>query len=326
MQFRDYVWYWYTTYRQHRQQKTTQAVFISMIQGHIMTSSLGQMELESVRTADVQAFLLHERMKGCRVHFKTYDKRDTPLSAFTVTRLRQLLIAVFRQAMKEGIVQQNAAEGTEPVPLPWRDAPVFTAENQRKFLMATRNHRFHLAYLLLFFTGCRRGEILGLTWDAIDFRRNTMRITKSLLIEDGKIVLKERTKTRASMRVIPFPKEIRILLQEHKQKQKEESRAAGWKNLDNLVFTNKDGSPHSPIYFSRNFKNAIRRIEGLPDGLHVHSCRHTWATNMIQCGNAITDVQYLGGWSRPDTLLNIYAHTVKDSQRKAMKKLFQTLQ
>lgn len=326
MQLRDYVWYWYTTYRQHRQQKTTQGVFISMIKNHILPSPLGQMELQDIRTADVQDFLLHERMTGNRIHFKTYDKRGTPLSPISVTRLRQILIAVFRQAVKEGYVPQNVAEWTEPVPLPWRETKIFTPEDQRKFLLATQGHRFHLAYVLLFFTGCRRGEILGLTWDAIDMRRNTMRITKSLLIEDGKIVLKERTKTRASMRVIPFPVEIRAMLQEHRKKQKEESRVLGWKNPANLVFTNKDGSPHSPIYFSRNFKNAIRRIESLPDGLHVHSCRHTWATNMIQCGIAITDVQYLGGWSRPDTLLNIYAHTVKKSQRKAMKKLFQSLQ
>lgn len=46
---------------------------------------------------------------------------------------------------------------------------------------------------------------------------------------------------------------------------------------------------------------------------------------MIQCGIAITDVQALGGWSRPDTLLNIYAHTVKESQRKAVNKLYQLL-
>ena len=46
---------------------------------------------------------------------------------------------------------------------------------------------------------------------------------------------------------------------------------------------------------------------------------------MIQLGIGISDIQALGGWSRPDTLLNIYAHSVKESQRKAMKKLFKEL-
>ena len=69
----------------------------------------------------------------------------------------------------------------------------------------------------------------------------------------------------------------------------------------------------------------IKKLDCCPNTLHVHSVRHTWATNMIQCGIAITDVQALGGWSRPDTLLNIYAHTVKESQRKAVNKLYQLL-
>jgi len=91
------------------------------------------------------------------------------------------------------------------------------------------------------------------------------------------------------------------------------------------VFANKDGSPHNPSYFSRNFKNTIRRLGFCANELHLHSTRHTWATNMIQCGIAISDVQSIGGWSRPDTLLNIYSHTVKESQRKAMKKLYNEL-
>ena len=47
---------------------------------------------------------------------------------------------------------------------------------------------------------------------------------------------------------------------------------------------------------------------------------------MIQLGIPITDVQSIGGWSRPDTLLNIYSHTVKDTQRKAIKKLYHEFQ
>ena len=100
---------------------------------------------------------------------------------------------------------------------------------------------------------------------------------------------------------------------------------AGYRNEFNLVFTNKDGSPHDPRNFSKNFKKAIQRLDFCSNDLHVHSTRHTWATNMIQCGVAITDVQTIGGWSRADTLLNIYAHTVKESQRKAMKKLYNSL-
>lgn len=90
-------------------------------------------------------------------------------------------------------------------------------------------------------------------------------------------------------------------------------------------FTSKDGSPYNPNYFSRNFKNLIKHMPFLSDNLHLHSTRHTWATNMLQCGATISDAQALGGWSRPDTLLNVYAHSVKESQRRAMKKLYKEI-
>ena len=326
MKLSEYAWYWYKNYRMVKQAKATQSVFTGILKNHICPSALGSMELAAIRTNDVQIFLTEELLHGCQTHLRHLDKRGTGLAPRTVGRMRQILIAIFRQAEREGYISQNPAEWSEPIPVPWQDAPVFTPENQRKFLAATKNHRFHLAYVLLFFLGCRRSEILGLSWDAIDFRRSTLRIKQTLIMEKGQPMLKDRTKTKSSLRILPLPKEIKLMLQEHRQQQKEESKTPGYHNEHNLVFTNKDGTPHNPQYFSRNFKNAIKRLDFLPNSLHVHSTRHTWATNMIQCGIPITDAQHLGGWARPDILLNVYAHTVQEGQRKAMKKLFKELQ
>ena len=57
--------------------------------------------------------------------------------------------------------------------------------------------------------------------------------------------------------------------------------------------------------------------------LRVHSTRHTFCTNLLQLGTAISDVQYLGGWSDTRVVLEIYSHVVKDSHRDAVKKLFE---
>lgn len=325
MKLKDYMLYWYNTYRLPRQQKTTQIVNLSLINNHIIGSIVGEMELCDVTTRDLQEFLTEEFLHGKKTVLKNLDLRGKALSPYTVIKLRQLLVAMFRQAVKENIVVSNAAENTEPLPIPWHDSPVFTPDNQKKFLEAARNHRFYIAYVLLFYLGCRRSEILGLNWDSIDFRKNILIIRQELLLENNEVVLRKRGKTRNSIRTIPFPKEIKFLLGEWRKRQKEESRAEGYKNEYNLVFCNKDGTPHNPAYFSRNFKALIKRLDFCSDELHLHSTRHTWATNMVQLGISITDIQALGGWSRPDTLLNIYAHSVKDSQRKAMKKLFKEL-
>lgn len=325
MKLGDYVMYWYTTYRMPYQQRNTQLTCMNLLKNHIEGSELAEKELSHVTARDIQLFLNEQRLHGCKKLFSREFPDGKPLSAHTIGKLRQFLIASYKQAIKENIVTRNMAEDTEPVSLPWHDNPVFTPENQKKFLQATKNHRFYTAYVLLFFLGCRRSELLGLSWDNIDFRSNTIKIRQVLIIEDGHPVLREQTKTKASIRTIPFPKEIKFLLQEWKQKQKAESKMSNYHNEHNLIFTNKDGTPHNPTYFSRNFKNTIRRMGFCSNDLHLHSTRHTWATNMIQCGTAISDVQSIGGWSRPDTLLNIYSHTVKESQRKAMKKLYKEL-
>lgn len=327
MKLKDYMLYWYQTYRMPKQQNTTQQTCLSLIRNHICNSDLGEQELEEVKTADIQKFLTEQLMHGCRIKLKNYSKEGQSLSTHSIVKLRQLLIAMYRQAVKEDIVVKNVAEDTERLPLPWKESPVFTPEAQRKFLAATKTRRFYAAYVLLFFLGLRRSELLALTWDAIDLRKNTISIKRALVMEGKNIVLRNRTKTRASVRILPIPQEIKFILQEHKQKQKKEAQmfGNGYRNEFGLLFTSKDGSPYNPNYFSRNFKNLIKRMPFLSDDLHLHSTRHTWATNMLQCGITISDTQALGGWSRPDTLLNVYAHSVKESQRKAMKKLWREM-
>lgn len=322
MKLKDYMYYWYRTYRMPHQKRNTQLVTLSLLENHIMQSDLAEKEVAMITANDCQLFLTKEYFNGCKIRLKHINRVGDSLSAHSVTKMRQLLIAMFRQAMREHIVTHNVAEDTEPIPIPWRESSVFTPENQRRFLEKTKHHRFHVAYVLMFFLGCRRSEVLGLSWDSIDFRRNILQIRQVLILEGNHIVLRKQTKTRSSLRTIPFPKEIKSMLQEWRKLQRTESQAPGYHNEFNLVFTNKDGSPHNPSYFSRNFKATIKRLDFCSNELHVHSARHTWATNMIQLGIPITDVQSIGGWSRPDTLLNIYSHTVKDSQRKAIKKLY----
>ncbi len=325
MKFGDYMRYWYETYRMPYQQRNTQEVFLSVLEVHFYSSSLADVELDNLSVKNLQEYLTNEFLHGNRMRLRNYDRVGQELSPSMMKRIRQLLIGACRQAVKEGLMSRNYAEDTQPVASRRKNAPVFTPDMQRKFLAKTKNHRFHLAYVLLFYLGCRRSELLGLSWNAIDMRRNLLRIEQVLVIEDKKPVLRRRTKTEASIRTIPFPAEIKYMLQEWRARQKAESRMAGYRNEFNLVFTNKDGSPHDPRNFSKNFKKTIQRLDFCSNDLHVHSTRHTWATNMIQCGIAIMDVQTIGGWSRADTLLNIYAHTVKESQRKAMKKLYNSL-
>lgn len=323
MRLKDYILYWYKNYKEPMQAPNTAAVNLCYLRVHVLPSPLGQKELTAVRTHDVQEFLADLLRQGNRCPLQSIATYGNPLSRWTVNRIRQLLIAALNSAVKEGLIPYNCAIDTTPVPLPASTVTAFTEDQQRLFLSHMRSHRFYVAYLLYFYTGCRRGEILGLSWPSIHWANDCILITQTLIMENGSPVLKPKhAKTPKSIRAIPIPKDIKIRLHEWKRQQnRERAQCKDWQNPNDLIFTQKNGHPINPATFSANFKRAVRKLD-LPSHLHLNCTRHSWATNMVQMNVPISDIQAMGGWSRPDILLRIYAQTVQKSQKKAIKRLY----
>lgn len=323
MLFRDYILYWYQTYKEPVQELNTAAVNLCYLRVHVVPSSLGQKELSVIRTHDIQEFLADLLLQGNRCPIKSINTYGKPLSRWTVNRIRQLLIAALNSAVKEGLIPFNCAVDTTSIPLPISTVTPFTVDEQQIFLSHTRNHRFYVAYLLYFYTGCRRGEILGLSWSAVHWSKDCILITQTLIMENGAPKLKlKHAKTPKSIRAIPIPKDIKIRLHEWKRQQNQEkSQYKGWHNPNDLIFTQKNGEPVNPATFSASFKRKAIRL-GLPSHLHLNCTRHSWTTNMVQMNIPISDIQAMGGWSRPDVLLRIYAQTVQKSQKKAINRLY----
>ena len=322
MKVKEYIDYWYYTYIFVNQSPSTAAVNQSHINVHIKPSKLGDMEISQVTMRDAQEFLTELLIHGnkCKIHsINSYGK---PLSHWTVRKIRQILIKAFAFAVKENIISTNPILDTVPIVIQPSTVHPFTLEEQRRFLKITHKHRFYVAYELYFFCGCRRGEILGLSWDNVHFSKDYIYISQTLVMEGTTPVLKPRGKTKNAFRTIPIPDEIKRDLHAVKRRQiAEREENDNWNNPHNLVFTQKDGSPVNPASFSRNFKQLLKR-HGFPTDLHLHCTRHSWATNMVQLGIPLSDIQAMGGWSRPDILLQIYSQSVKKSHKKAIRKLY----
>lgn len=317
-----WIKHWYSTYKEIKHSPTTRTVQLAYINIHIVPN-IGDLFLQRVQTVDIQRFLNDLATSGNRSKLKHANNYGQPLSSWTVKKIRQLLIAAFEAAIREGIVFKNPVRDTEPIPVQTLHIAYFTFEQQKAFLQATENHRFHIAYELLFYTGCRRSEILGLSWDCINFELLQIHVHQVLVSINGEPLIKKYPKTRASVRTIPIHPNMASVLLKHKERQEEEENTnPDWNNEHNLVFTNKNGSPHSPTYFLHNFKKTVKKL-GLPSNLRVHSTRHTFATNLLQQGTAISDVQALGGWADTRVVLDIYSHVVRDSHRDAINRLFE---
>jgi integrase len=312
---------WYQNYKAIKHASTTRQVQMVYIKHHIIPH-LGNLLLHKVQTIDIQKFINFLSSQGNCSKLKHSVTVGNPLAPWTIKKIRALLMASFDAAIRHGLIEKNPVRDTEPIPVQSLNVAHFTPEQQEIFLNGTKRHRFHTAYKLLFYTGCRRSEILGLTWDCVDFNSSQINIRQVLVNIDGKPLLKNYPKTKSSVRTIPLHPELSKLLKQHYKNQINESKKyPDWNNPYKLVFTNKDGSPHSPTYFLHNFKNAIKKL-GLPKNLRVHSTRHTFATNLLQLGVAISDVQHLGGWSDTRVVLEIYSHAVQASHRSAVELLY----
>lgn len=312
----QYVKTWYETYKKPKHALTTIQVQSNYINTHIKNSVLGKMTITNVRTEDIQKFINDLLASGNKCKLKNNKNSGNGLAKSTVKKIRGILISAMKQAVKDNIIVKNYADDTETINLDKQQYSFFSKEAIKLFLSKTKKHRYSLAYRLLFYTGCRRSEILGLSWDNIDFENKQLTIKQVLVIPENIPIIKKTPKTNSSYRTIPLHKDLLRDLKEYKKQHLSN-------NLYNLVFTDKSGNPYNPKNFSQNFKKQIKRL-GLSSTLHVHSTRHTFATNLLQLKIPISDVQSLGGWSSSDVLLDIYAHAVKSTHRQAINKLYET--
>ena len=168
------------------------------------------------------------------------------------------------------------------------------------------------------FTGMRQGEIVGLTWDCVDFEKGIINIEKQLKRKTGKVnrYFFDSLKNGKSRVIAPAPivfdvlRKVKRLQVENKLKY-----GTSYNNKDNLVFTNELGSHIGIEALWQAFKRRATAI-GMPD-LRFHSLRHTYAWVSIYLnGDDIKTVSENLGHATVAFTLDIYGH-VTDTMRKA---------
>lgn len=183
-----------------------------------------------------------------------------------------------------------------------RERESLTAQEVRKILayIAKRYPAYSSLYKMFFLTGCRRSELLGLTWRCVNFDDNTIRIENTLLMDEHyKVVLAHRTKTAAGKRTICLPA-------------KAIKRLKFWyvvrkASPDDFVFINRKGEAINPQQVSAYFHRAVRACK-IKKYVSLHSARHTFATNLANAGVPMYIIQKQGGWSSLKILESHYLH------------------
>lgn len=246
-----------------------------------------------------------------------------PLAARTVRYVHVILHRAFRDAMRWDRIVRNPCTSADP-PKPGKahrsTMRTWSADEIAAFLSATADDRLSTAWWLLATTGMRRGEVLGLTWTAIDLDaaifsvRRTLVTTQARRAGDPGMVWSE-PKTDKGWRTVALDPDTIAALRAHRARQLEERLAAGPEYDQGLVIATVFGKPVHPKTLSWYFSRTVKRT-GLPM-IRLHDLRHSHATLALKAGIHPRGVQERLGHANVGITLDTYSHVTMPMQAEA---------
>ena len=270
---------------------------------------------ESIREDKAEAIAKAMGKKVAEV-FKVVKNTD-PLSDKTVLEHHRLISTILTQAEKEMLVPYNAAAKATPPKVEKHDPNYFQPEDITAILKAldTEPLKWQLITHLMIVTGCRRGEIMGLKWEKVDFENSRVKIDKALVNSKSKGTYLGNTKT-SDIRYLNLPAETMGLLKQHKRDQLRLQLANGdrWQHTG-FVFTTDDGSNMNPDSITGWLHDFSRR-HNLPH-INPHAFRHTVASVLLANGTDVVTVSKQLGHASVTTTENFYSHIIEENKAKA---------
>ena len=267
--------------------------------------AIGHLKLRDIKPVTLNTFYTDLGKDGVN------KRTGGGLSAKTIHEYHIVIHTVLEQAVKESLIPFNPADR---VTLPRReqktvnyfepDTIVAIAEalEQEPIKWKTLTH----LYLI---TGARRGEILGLKWESVDFDNNRIYICNNILYTPERGVYEDTPKTKLSIRWISLPEDTILLLRKYRAWQSERRLllADYYQNQD-FVFSQDNGKPMHPDSITRWMSKFSKR-HNLPH-INPHAFRHSMATLLFYHHADPVSVQNRLGHSKASTTMNIYAHSI----------------
>ena len=199
------------------------------------------------------------------------------LSNKTILEHHRLIHTILAQAEKEMLVLYNAAAKATPPQLRQKEVNYFQPADIVRIREALEEEpiKWRTATHLLLITGCRRGEIMGLRWDRIDFKNSQIKIDTNLLYSPKRGIYEDTTKTPGSVRFIKLPTETMELLREYRLWYIDLRTKMGdqWHDTG-FLFVRDDGTPMIPDSITAWLGKFSKRHD-LPH-INPHAFRHPY--------------------------------------------------
>lgn len=291
----------------------TVASYTATIKNHIKPA-LGAIRLEALNAHTIQSFY----------NSLGKPKGDKPgLSPKTVKNVHGVLHKALKQAVLIGYIRSNPADACTLPRIEKKQIKPLDEEQSRRFLEAIKGHRLEDLFTVTLFTGMREGEVLGLTWNCVDFEKGLILINKQLQREKkkGGAYIFAPLKNDKARTITPAPW-VMQLLRTHRSKQNEQRLRAGelWED-SSLVFTDELGH-HLAIHTVYSAFKKVAASIGCPDA-RFHDLRHSYAVAAIRSGDDIKTVQGNLGHATAAFTLDVYGHVTDQMKRESAQRMEQ---
>ena len=286
---------WLETYVQFSVKPYTLDAYQRTCQNYLKPA-FGKLQLSALTAPQIQRF--YNRLLT-----------EQKLSPKTVRGIHGVFHQALNQAVRLDMIRSNPTEVCDLPRVRRKEIKPMEQAEISAFLKAIEGNKFELLYQVTLFTGMRQGEVLGLTWDCVDFEHDTLYVNKQLgktKKVGGSYALMPTKNSQA--RVITAASSVMALLRQQKREQIKAQLLVGgeWNNPWNLVFTNEVGRHlvHYTVY--KHFKIAVASI-GLGEE-RFHDLRHSYAVAAIEIGDDIKTVQGNLGHATASFTLDVYGH------------------
>ena len=305
MTFGAWLDHWYQRECKPKIRPKTQADYENRIYQHVIPE-LGAIPLARLTAADLQQFYNRLKEGGRLLRVEQYGPG---LSDRMVKSCHVTCRVALDQAVAQGLILKNPALSCKaPVTRP-KEMQVLTGEEVQRLLIQAKEDGCFELLLLELTTGLRRGEILALQWDDLDFRTGTLRVERQVQRIQGKLAVSQ-PKTRASCRSILLPAPVLEILAQYRQ-----SVSSHWM----FPSPKKEDSPLDPAAVRKKLSAVLKRA-GCP-AIRFHDLRHTFATSALEHGMDVKTLSTVIGHVSSATTLNVYAHVTDEMRQKAADKI-----
>ena len=294
----------------------TMVSYETQIRVHILPA-LGEIKLTALRTPVVQRLYNQILAKG--------------LSPKTIKNIHGCLHRALDIAVRVGYLTKNPTSACILPTVRQAEMQPLDTPDLKKLLEALHGEEYEAIITTALFTGMRSGELLGLTWDCVDFSNGIIRVTKQLLQprRKGRPFAYGTPKNGKGRTLTPAPF-VMSVLSEHKKAQDMQRQAIGpaWNDggFPNLVFTHPDGSHLSQPTVWKALQKILKKA-GL-ERHRFHDLRHTYVVNAFRAGDDVKTVQQNAGHYSAAFTLDRYAHVTETMRRESadrMQNFFEAL-